>query len=113
MGTRISTRKQDGGDAYKSSDDMDVSFDCELNLYANFEPTSFIEVSICDEWKEAMQNKYDALIKNETWKLIDPPVGTKPIGCKWVYKNKYRSYGSLDKNKVRILAKRLCTEGRN
>ena len=38
-----------------------------------------------------MQNEYDALIKNGTWKLVDPPVGTKPIGCKWVYKNKYRS----------------------
>ena len=36
MGTRISTRQEDGGDAYQSSDDMDVSFDCELNLYSNF-----------------------------------------------------------------------------
>ena len=37
-----------------------------------------------------MQNEYDALIKNGTWKLVDPPVGTKPIGCKWVYKRKAR-----------------------
>ena len=38
-------------------------------------------------------------------KLVDPPVGTKPIGCKWVYKNKYRSDGSLDKHKARLVAK--------
>ena len=44
-------------------------------------------------------------MKNGTWKLVDPPIGTKPIGCKWVYKNKYRSDGSLDKNKVRLVAK--------
>ena len=43
---------------------MDVSFDCELNLSTNFEPTSFIEVDACDEWKEAMKNEYDALINN-------------------------------------------------
>ena len=37
--------------------------------------------------------------------MVDPPVGTKPIGCKWVYKNKYRSDGSLDKHKARLVAK--------
>ena len=52
-----------------------------------------------------MQNKYDALIKNGTWKLVDPLVGTKPIGCKWVYKNKYKSSGSLDKHKARVVVK--------
>ena len=50
-----------------------------------------------------MQNEYDALVKN--WKLVDPPFGTKPIGCKWVYKNKYILDGSLDKHKVRLVAK--------
>jgi len=35
-----------------------------------------------------MKKQYDALIKNGTWKLVDPPLGTKPIGCKWVYKKK-------------------------
>ena len=51
------------------------------------------------------KNEYDALMKNGTWKLVDPPVGTKPIGYKWVYKNKYRSDGSLDKHKTRLVAK--------
>ena len=84
---------------------MDVSFDCELNLSSNFEPNSFIESSECDYWKEVMQNEYDALIKNGTWKLVDPPVGTKPIGCKWVYKNKYKSDGSFGKHKERLVEK--------
>eukprot|EP00253_Pinus_taeda_P021680 PITA_21680 len=52
-----------------------------------------------------MQKEYDALIKNNTWKLLDPPLGIKPIGCKWVYKNKYKADGSLDKHKARLLAK--------
>lgn len=84
---------------------MDVSYDCELNLSTDFEPTSFKEVASHDEWKEAMQKKYDALIKKGTWKLVDPPFGTKPIGCKWVYKNKYKADGSLDKHKARLVAK--------
>jgi hypothetical protein len=66
---------------------MDVSYDCELNLSTNFEPISFKEV-VSHEWKEAMQKKYDALIKNGAWKFVDPPFKTKPIDCKWVFKNK-------------------------
>eukprot|EP00253_Pinus_taeda_P001766 PITA_01766 len=38
-------------------------------------------------------------------RLVDPPLGTKPIGCKWVFKNKHKANGSLDKNKVRLVAK--------
>ena len=36
---------------------------------------------------------------------MDPPIGTKPIGCKWIYKNKYKADDSLDKHKARLLAK--------
>jgi hypothetical protein len=48
--------KQDGGNVDNSNssdvDDMDVSYDCELNLYTNLEPNSFKEVYSHDEWKE-------------------------------------------------------------
>ena len=64
---------------------MDVSFDCELNLSPNFEPTSFIEVVTCDELKESIENEYDALINNGTWKLFETPVGTKRIGCNMMH----------------------------
>ena len=69
---------------------MDVSYDCELNLSFNLELNSFEEATSHDEYKEAMQKEYDSLIKNGTWKFVDPPYGTKLIGYKWVFKNKYR-----------------------
>ena len=50
-GTRISKRHEDGGEVDNSGDDMDVSFDCEFNLSAKFEPTSFEEASTRVEWK--------------------------------------------------------------
>ena len=52
-GTRNSNQ-QNGGDVdYSNSPvDMDVSYDCELNLSTNFKPTSFKEVASHDEWKE-------------------------------------------------------------
>lgn len=105
-GTRNSNWKN-GGDVDDSNSlvDMDVSYDCELNLSTYFEPTSFKEAASHDEWKEAMQKEYDSLIKNGTWKLVDPRLGTKLIGYKWVYKNKYKADGSLDKRKARLVVK--------
>jgi len=37
--------------------------------------------------------------------MVDPALGTKPIGYKWVFKNKYKAYGSLDKPKVMLVEK--------
>eukprot|EP00253_Pinus_taeda_P018873 PITA_18873 len=91
---------------------MDVSYDFELNLSTYFEPTSLKEATSHDEWKEAMQKEYDALIKNGTWKLIDPPLGMKPICCKWVYKNKYKVDGLLEKLKARLAEKGFAQKER-
>jgi hypothetical protein len=101
--------KQYGGNVDNSNsgdvDDMDVSYDYDLNLSTKLEPGSFKEDDSYDEWKESMQKEYDALINNGTWKLVDPPFGTKPISFKWVFNNRYRSYGSLDKHKSRLVEK--------
>jgi len=37
--------------------------------------------------------------------LTPLPAGQKPIGCKWVYKIKYNSDGSVDRYKARLVAK--------
>ena len=36
---------------------------------------------------------------------MDPPIGIKPIGSKWVYKTKYKIGGSLYEYKERLVAK--------
>jgi len=33
------------------------------------------------------------------------PKGAKSIGCKWIFKKKYQSNGSIDKYKARLIAK--------
>jgi hypothetical protein len=107
-GTKMSSRQYGGNvDNSKSDDvdDMDASNNCELNLSTNLESTSFEEASSHDEWKKSMKKEYDSLVKNGTWKLVNPPFGTKPIDCKWVFKNKYRSDGSLKNHKARLAEK--------
>ena len=90
----------------KRFDEFNLNFSIVVN-----EPATFEETVSCNEWKDEMQKEYDALIKNDTWRLVDPPIGIKPIGSKWVYKTKYKVDGSLDKYKARLV-EWICSKRR-
>ena len=47
----------------------------------------------------------DSLISNNTWKLVDLPLGCKTIGCKWVLRKKLKPDGTIEKFKARLVAK--------
>ncbi|MCO5590435.1 hypothetical protein L7F22_044405 [Adiantum nelumboides] len=69
------------------------------------EPTCFEEAAENDKWQEAMNEEMDALYGNESWELAPLPKGKKPIGCRWVYKIKRNSDGSVSRYKARLVAK--------
>ena len=46
-----------------------------------------------------------ALQQNNTWTMVPLPAGHKPIGCKWVYKIKYNSDGTIERYKACLVAK--------
>ncbi|KAH9717402.1 retrovirus-related pol polyprotein from transposon RE2 [Citrus sinensis] len=56
-------------------------------------------------WKKAMEDEYNALIKNETWTLIPNDSSYKLIGNKWVYKVKENPDGTINKYKARLVVK--------
>ncbi|GJU25549.1 ribonuclease H-like domain-containing protein [Tanacetum coccineum] len=47
----------------------------------------------------------EALHRNNTYVLVDLPPGRKSIGCKWIWKIKYKSSGEIDRYKARLVAK--------
>jgi hypothetical protein len=49
-----------------------------------------------------MAEEIVALERTGTWDLVSPPPGVCPITCKWVYKIKAHSDGSLERYKVRL-----------
>jgi hypothetical protein len=46
-----------------------------------------------------------SILTNGTWEICDLPVGCKPVGCKWVFKNKMKPDGTVNKFKARLVAK--------
>jgi hypothetical protein len=55
--------------------------------------------------KAVMDDEYDALMKNKTWRLVPPQPGHNAIDCKWVYKIKHKVNGSVERHQYRLVAK--------
>jgi hypothetical protein len=76
-----------------------------LSVSAIVEPNSYKQAIQSEEWREAMDNEIKALELNNTWSVVDLPASKHAIGCKWVYKVKLKSDGTLERCKARLVAK--------
>lgn len=52
-----------------------------------------------------MRDEHESIIRNKTWDLVELPKNKQPIGCKWLYKPKFKADGSIEKYKARLVAK--------
>jgi hypothetical protein len=56
-------------------------------------------------WHNASQEEYDALHQHGVWELCELPPGRKAVGCRWVYRIKTNSDGTVERYKARLVAK--------
>jgi hypothetical protein len=68
-------------------------------------PTDYKSTLWHKEWKQAMQEEYNALMKNETWELTPWKRGINVVDCKWVFKLKRKADGGIERYKARLVAK--------
>lgn len=64
------------------------------------EPVAYFEAIKDPRWVKAMNEEIKTLETNHTWD------GKKPIGCKWIYKIKYKASGEIERFKARLVVKR-------
>jgi hypothetical protein len=60
------------------------------------ELASYHDVILHSEWQHMMAEEIAAFERTGTWDLVPCPPRVCPITCKWVYKVKTRSDGSLE-----------------
>lgn len=56
-------------------------------------------------WRAMVMDEMAPIESNRTWSLSDLPAGQRPIGLKWVFKEKKNTVGEMIKHKARLVAK--------
>jgi len=74
-------------------------------ISTHIEPKTYKQALKELRWCQAMDTELAALEVNQTWQLTDLPPGKVPIDCKYVYKIKYHSDGSVERLKARLVAR--------
>ena len=52
-------------------------------------------------WRAAMVEEHDALLKNHTWDLVPCPPLANIVTGKWIFKHKFNTDGTLERYKAR------------
>jgi histone deacetylase 1/2 len=76
-----------------------------ISTSSSEEPATVDDALHDPRWVKAMDAEHDALQRNKTWHLVPKPRDKNVIGCKWVYKVKRKSDGSIDRYKAQLVAK--------
>jgi hypothetical protein len=76
-----------------------------MTSLVNAEPSTFEEAVKKKEWKEAMVEEYQSIMKNDVWEIVPRPEGKSVVTSKWVSKIKHAVDGSIDKYKARFVAR--------
>jgi hypothetical protein len=74
------------------------------------EPTSYCDVILHPEWQDAMAEEITALERTGMWDLVPCLPRVRPITCKWIYKVKTHSNGSLERYKTHLIARSFQQE---
>ena len=73
--------------------------------YTYTKPPSYKITSKFPQWVKAMDEEFSALQRQKTWSLVPAVPGINLVGCKWVYKLKLHSDGTIARYKARLVAK--------
>jgi hypothetical protein len=76
-----------------------------MSNISDAEPSSFEKANKLQVWKDVMLEEYRSIIKNNVWDIVLRPKDKSVVSSKWIYKIKHAVDGSVEKFKVRFVAR--------
>ena len=65
------------------------------------DPKTFAKATGHPYWDTTMNEEYHSLMENDPWDIVPLSKGRKNFKCKWVYRTRYASDGSVERYKTR------------
>uniref|UniRef100_A0A2N9H5U2 Reverse transcriptase Ty1/copia-type domain-containing protein n=1 Tax=Fagus sylvatica TaxID=28930 RepID=A0A2N9H5U2_FAGSY len=96
----------------KSGISKKKSFHTTTTPYLQTEPPTYTVASKIPEWQQAMASEFEALQRQQTWSLVPSSSTQNVIGCRWVYKIKRHTDGSISRYKASLVAKGFHQQAR-
>src|SRR5690606_18564694 len=89
---------------YLSSEQFSSTYQAYIMAITTaIEPKSYKEAILDENWRFAVTNEIDSLDEQGTWTVEALPPGKKALGCKWVFKIKFRADGTIERYKARLV----------
>ena len=86
---------------------VDPGYVCTAKTSISLDPLTLsqaIKRPDWDKWEAAISEELRSLEDFDTFDVVTLPPGKKPVGCKYVFKTKFKPNGEIDKYKVRLVA---------
>ena len=68
-------------------------------------PRNIEEALLDRRWEKAVREELRALYENQTWDLVFLPQNKHIVDCRWVFAVKYKSDGTIERFKARLVAR--------
>ncbi|WVZ84565.1 hypothetical protein U9M48_031590 [Paspalum notatum var. saurae] len=92
----------------KRSSVASLAFFSHSAYVASFETRDVSHALSDPNWVNAMHEELENFNRNHVWDLVEPPPNCRPIGTKWVFKNKQGEDGMVVRNKARLVSQGFC-----
>nr|GEY59822.1 putative ribonuclease H-like domain-containing protein [Tanacetum cinerariifolium] len=107
---RVTTNSKESNGVEADVSNMEASITASptptLRIHKDHPKSQIIDPS----WVESMQDELLQFKIQNVWTLVDCPKGVRPIGTKWVLKNKKYERGIVIRNKARLVAQGYTQE---
>ena len=76
-----------------------------LSNIIDAEPSNYEEAIEKKEWKNAIIDEYQSIMKNDVWDVVPWLEGKSVVTSEWIYKIKHAADDNIEKYKARFVAR--------